>query len=50
LGIDAYDAEGVGTAENVLVENGKLISLLSSRETAAKFVIVWHQEMPDPRW
>lgn len=32
-----YDAEGVKTQKNTLVENGILKSLLSSRETAAKF-------------
>jgi TldD protein len=39
FGYYAYDAEGIATAKNVLVENGKLLSLLSSRETAAKFGI-----------
>lgn len=39
FGYYPYDAEGVKTSENVLVENGKLISLLSSRETAAKLGI-----------
>jgi len=39
FGYYPYDAEGVKTHENVLVENGKLVSLLSSRETAAKLGI-----------
>lgn len=39
FGYYSYDAEGVKTSKNVLVENGKLISLLSSRETAAKLGI-----------
>ena len=36
FGYYAYDAEGVKTSENVLVKDGVLVSLLSSRETAAK--------------
>jgi TldD protein len=36
FGYYAYDAEGVKTRENVLVKNGVLVSLLSSRETATK--------------
>lgn len=36
FGYYAYDAEGVKTRENVLVKDGVLVSLLSSRETAAK--------------
>ncbi len=39
FGYYAYDAEGVKTSENVLVKDGKLVSLLSSRETAAKLGI-----------
>jgi len=39
FGYYAYDAEGVKTSKNVLVEKGKLVSLLSSRETAAKLGI-----------
>jgi len=39
FGYYAYDAEGVKTLKNVLVEKGKLVSLLSSRETAAKLGI-----------
>jgi TldD protein len=39
FGYYAYDAEGVATAKTVLVDKGKLTSLLSSRETAAKFGI-----------
>ncbi|MGZ7159209.1 MAG: TldD/PmbA family protein [Methanobacterium sp.] len=39
FGYYPYDAEGVKTAENILVQDGKLISLLSSRETAAKLGI-----------
>ncbi|WP_414468470.1 TldD/PmbA family protein [Methanobacterium sp. ACI-7] len=39
FGYYAYDAEGVKTAENVLVKDGILNSLLSSRETAAKLGI-----------
>ncbi|KZX17333.1 TldD/PmbA family protein [Methanobrevibacter filiformis] len=36
FGYYAYDAEGVKTAPNQLVKDGKLISLLNSRETAKK--------------
>lgn len=36
FGYYAYDAEGVATKENVLVEKGTLISFLNSRETGAK--------------
>jgi TldD protein len=39
FGYYAYDAEGTKTKENVLVENGILKSLLSSRETASKLNI-----------
>jgi len=39
FGYYPYDAEGVKTAENVLVKNGELVSLLSSRETASKLGI-----------
>ena len=39
FGYYAYDAEGVKTSKNVLVEEGRLVSLLSSRETAAKLNI-----------
>lgn len=39
FGYYAYDAEGVKTAENTLVQDGKLVSLLSSRETAVKLGI-----------
>lgn len=39
FGYYAYDAEGTKTKENVLVENGILTSLLSSRETASKLNI-----------
>ncbi|MBI5680492.1 MAG: TldD/PmbA family protein [Methanobacterium sp.] len=39
FGYYAYDAEGVKTSKNVLVKNGELVSLLSSRETAAKLGI-----------
>jgi TldD protein len=39
FGYYAYDAEGVKTSPNVLVKEGKLVSLLSSRETAAKLNI-----------
>jgi TldD protein len=39
FGYYAYDAEGVKTKKNVLVEDGVLVSLLSSRETAAKLDI-----------
>ncbi|MEG3225368.1 MAG: hypothetical protein BME94_07620 [Methanobacteriales archaeon Met13] len=36
FGYYAYDAEGVKTSENILVKDGVLVSLLSSRETASK--------------
>ncbi len=36
FGYYPYDVEGVKTKPNHLVENGKLISLLNSRETASK--------------
>ncbi len=39
FGYYPYDAEGVKTSENVLVKNGMLVSLLSSRETASKLGI-----------
>ncbi len=39
FGYYAYDAEGTKTKKNVLVENGILKSLLSSRETASKLNI-----------
>jgi TldD protein len=39
FGYYAYDVEGVKTSENVLVKDGTLISLLSSRETASKLGI-----------
>jgi TldD protein len=39
FGYYPYDAEGVKTSENVLVRKGTLVSLLSSRETAAKLGI-----------
>ncbi len=39
FGYYPYDAEGVKTSKNVLVKNGKLVSLLSSRETASKLGI-----------
>ena len=39
FGYYAYDAEGVKVSKNVLVDEGKLVSLLSSRETAAKLNI-----------
>ena len=39
FGYYAYDAEGVKTSENILVQDGVLTSLLSSRETAAKLNI-----------
>ena len=39
FGYYAYDVEGVKTTPNILVQNGKLISLLSSRETASKLGI-----------
>lgn len=37
FGYYPYDVEGVKTKPNQLVKNGKLVSLLNSRETAAKF-------------
>jgi TldD protein len=36
FGYYPYDAEGVKTSENILVNNGILTSLLNSRETASK--------------
>jgi len=39
FGYYPYDAEGVKTRENQLVKNGKLVSLISSRETASKLDI-----------
>ncbi len=36
FGYYEYDVEGVKTQKNQLVKNGKLVSLLSSRETASK--------------
>ena len=39
FGYYPYDAEGVKTSKNVLVKNGMLVSLLSSRESAAKLGI-----------
>lgn len=39
FGYYPYDVEGVKTSENVLVKKGKLVSLLSSRETASKLGI-----------
>jgi TldD protein len=39
FGYYPYDAEGVRTRKNVLVKNGKLVSLMSSRETASKLGI-----------
>ncbi len=39
FGYYPYDAEGVKTSENILVKNGVLSSLLSSRETASKLGI-----------
>lgn len=39
FGYYPYDAEGIKTSENILVKNGKLVSLLSSRETASKLGI-----------
>jgi len=36
FGYYAYDAEGIKTRENILVKDGVLSSLLSSRETASK--------------
>lgn len=37
FGYYPYDVEGVKTKPNQLVKNGKLVSLLNSRETASKF-------------
>jgi len=39
FGYYPYDSEGVKTRKNILVENGKLISYLSSRETASQLDI-----------
>jgi TldD protein len=39
FGYYPYDAEGVKTSENILVKDGVLSSLLSSRETASKLSI-----------
>ncbi|MDI6644260.1 MAG: TldD/PmbA family protein [Methanobacteriaceae archaeon] len=39
FGYYPYDAEGIKTHETQLVENGKLVSLISSRETASKLNI-----------
>ena len=39
FGYYPYDAEGIKTRPNQLVKDGKLISLLSSRETASKLKI-----------
>lgn len=39
FGYYPYDSEGVKTRENILVQEGKLISYLSSRETAAQLEI-----------
>ena len=39
FGYYPYDAEGVKTRENVLVKDGTLVSLMSSRETASKLGI-----------
>ncbi len=39
FGYYAYDSEGVKTGKNQLVKNGKLVSLLSSRESASKLGI-----------
>lgn len=39
FGYYPYDAEGVKTRKNILVQNGMLVSLLSSRETASKLDI-----------
>lgn len=39
FGYYAYDAEGIKTEKNILVEDGVLGSLLSSRETASKLNI-----------
>ena len=40
FGYYPYDVEGVKTKPNQLVKNGKLVSLLNSRETAAKLGMV----------
>ena len=40
FGYYPYDAEGVKTSKNILVKDGVLTSLLSSRETASKIAIV----------
>ncbi|MCE5214139.1 MAG: TldD/PmbA family protein [Methanobacterium sp.] len=40
FGYYPYDSEGVKTRENILVQDGKLISYLSSRETASKLNII----------
>jgi Predicted Zn-dependent proteases and their inactivated homologs len=40
FGYYPYDSEGVKTSENILVKNGILKSLLSSRETASQLGIV----------
>ncbi|MCD7782194.1 MAG: TldD/PmbA family protein [Methanosphaera sp.] len=37
FGYYPYDVEGIKTSENVLVENGVLKNIMSSRETAGKF-------------
>ena len=37
FGYYPYDVEGTRTSKNQLVKNGELVSMLSSRETAAKF-------------
>jgi TldD protein len=37
FGYYAYDGEGVKTKKNQLVKNGRLVSFLSSRESASKF-------------
>ena len=39
FGYYAYDAEGVKTRANQLIKNGKLVSVISSRETASKLNI-----------
>lgn len=39
FGYYPYDAEGVKTRENILVKDGTLVSLMSSRETASKLGI-----------
>lgn len=39
FGYYPYDSEGVKTSENILVQEGRLISLLSSRETASQLNI-----------